>query len=98
MENWKERLLEVSFIYTGKDVRVIETITFDYDKLEDFISKELDKAREEGFKEGGRGMLEGFLKRLENRVETERSIKGEIELSKDLFKVYKMDINKDEDS
>jgi hypothetical protein len=49
MENWKERLLEVSFIYTGKDVGVIETITFDYDKLEDFISKELDKAREEVF-------------------------------------------------
>lgn len=59
-----------------------------YKEMTDFISQELDKAREEGRREGGKGMLEGFLKHLENRVETEHSIRGKIELSKDLFALY----------
>jgi len=50
-DSWKERLLEEAFIYQGKEVGVIETITFDYDKLEDFISSEIDKAREDILRE-----------------------------------------------
>lgn len=52
MKNWKDRLLEEAFIYQGKEVGVIETIAFDYNKLLDFISEELDKAREEGYEKG----------------------------------------------
>lgn len=85
---WRMKYLNTEDYYEKKYV----------EELISRVKQLLDEAREGGKEEGGKGMLEGFLKHLENRAETEYSIRGEIELSKDLFKVYKMDINQDEDS
>jgi uncharacterized protein (DUF302 family) len=53
MENWKERFRN-QFVdtYGEKDSKEWRIAYQPIEELEDFISKELDKAREEGFEQG----------------------------------------------